>query len=165
MHYNRSYFLSKQLSIQACLSHVLLTCSVYLEKSGYKRQPATASQTVLTSLHENAHFPHSSSRVVVLLSLLNISPFRTPQILSSVAGSGLKAESTWTFFWWCIQFLASSSSYLWLLIPTPTASFQLCQHKHLCSRAGDQIGELIQLKITFFFPSQCSGRVIPNVAG
>lgn len=101
-----------------------------------------------------------------LLLLLSISPFRTPQIfpLSSVAGSGLMAMSAWTLFWWCIQFLASSS-YLWLLIPILTASFQLCQHKHLCSCAGNQIGELIQLKITSPPPSQFSGRAVVDVAG
>lgn len=68
-------------------------------------------------------------------------------------------------FWWCMQFLASSSSDLWLLIPAPTASFQLCQRKHLCGHAGNQTGELIQLKITLFFPSQFSGRAVPDVAG
>lgn len=137
-------------------------------KTSCSATPATASQTVLVAslmwkmftshIHHHLH--------LYLLLLLSISPFRTPQIfpLSSVAGSGLMAMSAWTLFWWCIQFLASSS-YLWLLIPTLIASFQLCQHKHLCSCAGNQIGELIQLKITPPRPSQFSGRAVADVAG
>lgn len=77
--------------------------------------------------------------------------FQLPHLHENVylPHSSCNATSVWTILGRCTQFLVSS---LWLLIPTPTATFQLGQHKYLWSCAENRIGELIKLKITFFFP-------------
>lgn len=182
MHYNRSYFLSKQLSTQPCLSHVLLTCTVYSEKSGYERQPAgfvmillllcllkkKPSQVQRGSVKTSCFVTSAPASQMVLAASLTRECSLTTFIITYtyiycyseiLVLSGLRRYShrvQWQrqALRLQVQFLASSSSYLWLLIPTPTASFPLRQHKHFCTRAGNQIGESIPLKITFFYIPQ-----------
>lgn len=137
--------------MQLCLSHTFLTCSVYSVKSDCGRECAAFVSMLLCSLKKPSEDQQSSVKTSCSATpTLLLRLFQLPHLHENVylPHSSCNATSVWTILGRCTHFLVSS---LWLLIPTPTATFQLGQHKYLWSCAENRIGELIKLKITFFF--------------